>query len=188
MSCKERKTICKTCQQEKKTWTCASCGVDKPSEEFSKNQWHNRRLQRTTCIACEKKPMESFYECALCGPLPASAFPTDVVGDPVALKLARYKCILRCTNCAFPACTHPTCPTCKQCGDIACKRKKCRALRKPLHGKQRPQSLQERDSWLCSACKTRCWTCARGKIKTPRTSCGECLTAEFAKQTLASNK
>ena len=110
---------------------------------------------------------------------------------------------LRCFDCCNPQCAAPSCKTCKVCRSTGCKSKTCKKSIAALNPKQMPNSLDEVKAFFCNSC--RFVTCVTeggdgricGKVapkknhadlrakKKPYT-CGECLTAEKSKKSLAS--
>ena len=69
---------------------------------------------------------------------------------------------IRCNDCRRPKCTAIQCQTCKICRDETCKSQTCTKSIKTVPSESLPETLEERDSWLCSKCRThRCSLCEK---------------------------
>ena len=167
--CQEKQTeenakALRTDEKEEKTqenFTCQLCEVPKSSVEYPPSMWTHRKTtnQRTLCFGC-----------------------------------------------SHPRCVAPHCKTCKHCRDPTCRRRKCTKEIVALHPKKLPTHYAEVLSFLCDNC--RYITCRTetsdgnicGKMMPKKRqqrlasslqgtyTCGDCLTYEEHRQTLAKNR
>ena len=150
-------------------------------------------VQSFRCEKCQK------LQCSLCDDWKATAdFPKEQLKH--SSEPGRR---LRCVGCCHLQCVAPSCNSCTICRSPACRKKKgCKGPIAALHPKQMPKVLAEVNSFLCDSCRfTTCVTehadrVICGKVAPKQSqrdlqakknayTCGDCLTAENSKKSLA---
>ena len=81
------------------------------------------------------------------------------------LKSSKIKRI--CIDCSHPACTNPSCKTCKVCRDTSCKKKRCNKKPRALLGKA-AQYLGRAAQYECDACLFPKCACGKEMSSTTR--------------------
>ena len=99
---------------------------------------------------CRKK-----HQCKLCEQIKHKA------DFPESMWLHRKHQSCWCNDCCRPKCVAKDCKTCKVCRDDKCKRRKCSTAITSLNPKQRPNTWEEVQTYLCPSC--RFITCSCGK-------------------------
>ena len=172
--------------QDVKCVTPGRCGKIPEPVNTMKVPRTKAELARFRCDKCELIP------CCICGLQPRYAFVTlgrKASGGSISR--------LRCRDCSHPQCTSPSCSTCRTCRNVTCRRKdSCQQPVVPLLTKDQPQTLVEKQSFRCSACKyPACAVCRKAMPSGSRSrfarsgktewTCGDCLTLEESRKVRA---
>ena len=156
-------------------WKCSSCQLQLPWTAYcvqgSDKEWHQQYEDQICrpgalreCHKCNpnedarKKSQVQTHLCGLCKrDLPKEDFPVEMWHH-------RLEQGARCQDCCRPRCTNKQCETCKFCRDETCNKQHCSKVIKSLNPKQFPRTVEERDQWLCLACRLfKCSLCKVAK-------------------------
>ena len=134
-------------------WTCGDCLTLQVGQKDADT--HRRR----------KSGAEDMLTCSRCGPLPKNAF-----SESDAHHATNPNRVTLCRNCRSPACTNPSCPTCRICRDASCRLPgQCGKSLVPVNPKVLPETEQERLRFLCHNCRfPSCQRCNRPMPKGSR--------------------
>ena len=152
------------------------------------------QVESFLCENCQK------LECSLC----KQSKTKDALSKEQLNNSIRPGRRLKCIDCCHPPRAATRCRTCSVCRDAACsgKKKSCKGVVVALYPKQMPKSLDDVNSFLCSNCNF--VTCVAkkadgricGKVAPKKShealkgrrnayTCGDCLTEEKTKKSLA---
>ena len=152
-------------------WKCSVCQNELPWTAYFVNTDHKQWGVQYEERICHPGALR---KCLHCNPMtddeagPSNEQPRCTLCQVTLLQEAVPKVMwkqrntrnTRCHDCRRPKCTGIHCQTCKICRDETCESQTCTKPITSLHHEWLPKTLEERDSWLCSKCRThRCSLC-----------------------------
>ena len=148
-----RTTVCRSCCQPK-THPCDGCGLQQPQGEYTESMWNNKAktTRGTLCNTC----LLPKHPCDLCGlQKPQGEYSKSMWHNK---EQASRRTL--CNDCCRPRCTRTSCKTCRTCrnagegGAKVCRRRHCTESIEGLNSKQLPETIEQRNQWLCLQCRT----------------------------------
>ena len=104
------------------------------------------------CRGDNTKPEK--YICAVCKVTDNNLFHTSRITN-MAGRGRKFLCI----ECPKPPCTLDNCKTCKTCRSSQCIGGNCRSEIQPLNSKNQPNTLKQKEEWVCEQCKQTALVC-----------------------------
>ena len=148
---------CKKCTT---TYQRQACGQNLLTNHYSKSRWKHRENRKMICQSCEET--SNSWTCDLCAQKKTRVEYSSMMWMHRFYNDQRTLCL----DCSRPACTSPTCKTCRSCRNETCKQLGCTEPIRPLNAKLLPQTLDDVQNFRCSNCRARCAICNRSELET----------------------